>query len=394
MKLGLLGYTSGSIFNRTTKIGIKRLEQTTLGLSANRTSTSTITRKSGVFRPEDNGTKQYYKGDIQSFYSIATNNLEYGADQPSGLDDKPNGLVLYGISGRGDIFGSPFVDTNELTLGTSESLRSASNTERDLRWNSGSFPGNTYFPNLNGMRFKSDGTKLFGIGTLRRSATFGNEYYGTTMMIWSLSSGFVFSSRFSVPGAPSTNSGSFPEYYLFNSNGNNPSSSALDDPDISNSTTGDGGQRVKDAFMHPDGLIFYYLSNETIYQGSLSNAWSIGFGLALGASGGVQSLNTASLTVTPTDYSVNAFTFNSTGTKLFTYATTNNRIQQYNLGTAWQISSASISTSLDLTTIGGNKRIGIRMLNTESTIMSLSRVNTGSGIDSNGFLHEINQALY
>jgi hypothetical protein len=244
------------------------------------------------------------------------------------------------------------------------------------------------------MRFKSDGTKLFGIGTLRRSATFGNEYYGTTMMIWTLATGFVFSSRFSVSGAPSTNSGSFPEYYLFNSNGNNPSSSALDDPDISNSTTGAGGQRVKDTFMHPDGLIFYYLSNDTIYQGSLSNAWSIGFGLTLGASGGVQSLNTASLTVTPTDYSVNAFTFNSTGTKLFTYATTNNRIQQYNLGTAWQISSASISTSLDLTTIGGNKRIGIRMLNTESTIMSLSRVNTGSGTDSNGFLHEINQALY
>jgi hypothetical protein len=376
MKLGLLGYTSGSIFNRTAKIGIKRLEQTTLGLSADRTSTSTITRKSGVFRPEDNGTKQYYKGDIQSFYSIATNNLEYGADQPSGLDDKPNGSVLYGISGRGDIFGSPFVDTNELTLGTSESLRSASNTERDLRW---VVSGDTYWPNLSGMRFKSDGTKLFGIGTLRRSTGSGNLFYGTAMMIWTLSTGFVFSSR------------STPEYYYFNTN---TSSAALDDPDISNSTTGDGGQRVKDAFMHPDGLIFYYLSNETIYQGSLSNAWSIGFGLALGASGGVQSLNTASLAVTPTDYSVNAFTFNSTGTKLFTYATTNNRIQQYNLDTAWQISTASLSTSLDLTTTGGNKRIGIRMLNTESTIMSLSRVNTASGFDSNGFLHEINQALY
>ena len=401
MKLGLLGYTSGSIFNRTAKIGVSGLEQSTLGLTANRTSTSTRTRKSGVFRPEDNGTKQYYKGDLQSFFSSATNNLSYSSLQPSGLEVRPNDRVIYGISGRSDTFGSTSNDVNEITLGTAGNLNSVSLAQRPLLWRQTTTSAN-YYPNMQGMTFRSDGLRLFGAGTLRGYFTgvagAQTTYYGSIFYLWTLGSAFNLTDRISstVPGQPITGSGGegvWPQYFLINVNGDNPSSTPIDDSDISDGPTGAAGHRIKDTFMHPDGLIFYYLSNDIIYQGSLSSAWRLGFGTGLGTN--VLSLNTSSLTVTPNDYSVNAFTFNSTGTKLFTFATTNNRIQQYNLGTAWQLSSATLSTSLDVTVSGGDKRIGIKMLRDQSTIVALSRnVTTSSSFSSNGFLHEINQALY
>jgi hypothetical protein len=397
MKLGLLGYTSGSIFNRTAKTGVSRLEQSTLGLTANRTSTSTRTRKSGVFRPEDNGTKQYYKGDLQSFFSSATNNLSYSSFQPSGLEVRPNDRVIYGISGRSDTFGSTGYDVNQITLGTVGNLNSVSLAQRSLLWRQTTTSSN-FYPNMQGMTFRSDGLRLFGAGTLRRNFSGTSTYYGSIFYLWTLGSAFNLTNLIysTVPGQLLTGSGGtgvWPQYFVINANGNNPSSTPIDDSDISDGPTGAAGHRIKDTFMHPDGLIFYYLSNDIIYQGSLSSAWRLGFGTGLGTD--VLSLNTSSLTVTPNDYSVNAFTFNSTGTKLFTFATTNNRIQQYNLGTAWQLSSATLSTSLDVTVSGGNKRIGIKMLRDQSTIVALSRnVTTSSSFSSNGFLHEINQALY
>lgn len=391
MKLGLLGYTSGSIFNRTSKIGINRLEQTTLGLTADRTSTFTKTRKSGIYRPEDNGTKQYYKGDIQSFYYIQTNTLTYSSSQPSGLESRPNGSHIYGLSGRGNVFGSVFESVNQLFLPTSGSTKNFTLTDFNLVWRTSS-NARAYYPELQGMKFRSsDGRKLFGVGTLTDSGTgSGKRYYGTVFYIWSPVTSYNLSSFSAVPGNPVTDIGTFPEYYLVNQNGDNPSDTPIDDPDISNGDVGSGGLRVKDTFMHPDGLIFYYLSNEVLYQGSLTNAWYLGPGSAPGVQ---VTLNTASLSVTPNDYSVNAFTFNSTGTKLFTFATTNSRIQQYNLSTAWQISTASLSNSLDIAVTGGS-RIGIRMLDSESTIMALSRSITTGNTTSSGFLHEVNQALY
>ncbi len=383
MKLGLLGYTSGSIFNRTNKIGIKRLEQTTLGLSADRTSTSTITRKSGIYRPEDNGTKQYYKGDIQSFYSNVRSNLTYtGSDKPQGLDDRPNGSrFLYVVNGGGDVFGT-LQDVDELSLTTSENLEGGgTGTTRILYWRDST--STIRYPNLQSMRFKSDGTKLFGIGTLRSQVSGSSTYYGSSMFIYPISPAFTLSSNFL------TNSSTFPEVYYFNGATSYTSAEVglygVDDP---NDTRGisPNGYRIKESFINPDGLIFYYLIGNVIYQGSLSSAWSLSS----------VSLNQASLNVS--DSTINSFTFNKDGTKLFTFATSNNRIQQYNLGNAWQISSASISNSLDLQDVtGGDLRIGIRMLSSQSTIICLSRINnyaSSSSPSSNSFLHEINQALY
>lgn len=387
MKLGLLGYTSGSIFNRTAKIGINRLEKSTLGLTANRNSTSTKTRKSGVYKPEDNGTKQYYKGDLQSFYSDASFNRTYTSTlRPSGLDNHlNNSRILYITDGGGDIFGSQ-QDVYQLTLGTSESLiQTPSSSTRILLWQPDS--SNTFFPNLNSMRFKSDGTRLFGIGTLRKLTSTGislfSTYYGSCMFVYPISPAFTLSSLLL------TDSSTFPQVYYFNGATSYTSSQlglyGVDDPYDTRGPS-PNGYRIKESFINPDGLIFYYLIDNIIYQGSLSTAWSLSS----------VSLNQSSLNVG--DSTINSFTFNSDGKKLFTYATTNNRIQQYNLNTAWQLSSASLSSTLDLSTSGGDMRIGIRMLNSESTIMCLSRINNFGGNDtapeSDSFLHEINQALY
>lgn len=382
MKLGLLGYTSGSIYNRTAKIGVNRLEQSTLGLTANRTSTSTKTRKSGLYRPEDNGTKQYYKGDLQSFYSIATNNLTYtGSDKPQGLDNNPNNsIILYIANGGGDVFGT-LNDVNELSLNTSETLNSVSTANtRILYWRDSSSV--IRYPNLQAMRFKSDGTKLFGIGTLRSQVSGTSTYYGSCMFIYPISPAFTLSSNFLVI------SSTFPEVYYFNGATSYTSAQVglygVDDPYDTRGIS-PNGYRIKESFINPDGLIFYYLIGNIIYQGSLSTAWS---------TSGV-TLNQSSLNVG--DSTINTFTFNSDGKKLFTFGTTNNRIQQYNLNTAWQISTASLSSTLDLTVSGGDMRIGIRMLNSESTIMCLSRINNYASTTSptsNSFLHEINQALY
>lgn len=383
MKLGLLGYTSGSIYNRTAKIGVNRLEQSTLGLTANRTSTSTKTRKSGVYRPEDNGTKQYYKGDLQSFYSIATNNLSYtNPNKPQGLEDKPNdSRILYVADGGADVFGV-LTDVYQLTLGTSESVVPASHTSSHyLGWQPAS--NSTFFPNINSIRFKSDGTRVFAIGTLRRFASGSSTYYGSVIMIWPLSPAFNISTIQYI-----NDSAFFPSVYYFNGLTSYTSTQVglygVDDPYDTRGLS-PNGYRIKESFINPDGLIFYYLIDNIIYQGSLSTAWSLSS----------VSLNQSSLNVG--DNTINTFTFNSDGKKLFTFGTTNNRIQQYNLGTAWQISTASLSSTLDLTVSGGNMRIGIRMLNSQSTIVCLSRINnylSSSSPESDAFLHEINQALY
>ncbi len=383
MKLGLLGYTSGSIYNRTAKIGVNRLEQSTLGLTANRTSTSTKTRKSGVYRPEDNGTKQYYKGDLQSFYSIATNNLSYTSpSKPQGLEDKPNNSrILYVADGGADVFGV-LTDVYQLTLETSESVVPASHTSSHyLGWQPVS--GTTFFPNINSIRFKSDGTRVFGIGTLRRFASGSSTYYGSVMMIWPLSPAFNISTFQYI-----NDSAFFPSVYYFNGLTSYTSAQVglygVDDPYDTRGLS-PNGYRIKESFINPDGLIFYYLIDNIIYQGSLSTAWSLSS----------VTLNQSTLNVG--DSTINTFTFNSDGKKLFTFGTTNNRIQQYNLNTAWQISTASLSSTLDLTVSGGDMRIGIRMLNSQSTIVCLSRINnylSSSSPESDAFLHEINQALY
>ena len=390
MKLGLLGYTPGSIFNRTAKIGIKKLEQTTLGLSADRTLTSTITRQYGVYRPEDNSTKQYYKGDIQSFYYIGGINGSPGAayeftDKPQGLDDRPDGSrFLYIVNGGGDVFGT-LDDVDELSLITSESLKEGvTATTRRLHWRDNSLV--TRFPNLQAMRFKSDGTKLYGIGTLRSQPSGGSStYYGSCMFMYPISPTFTLSSSFLISSL------TFPEVYYFNGATSYTSAQVglygVDDPYDTRGLS-PNGYRIKESFINPDGLIFYYLIGNIIYQGSLLSGWSLSN----------VSLNQSSLDVG--DSTINTFTFNSNGTKLFTLASSNDRMQQYNLGTPWQISTASLTSILDLSMSGGGAnflRIGIRMLSSQSTIMCLSRYNnyaSSTSPTSISFFDEIRQALY
>jgi len=93
----------------------------------------------------------------------------------------------------------------------------------------------------------------------------------------------------------------------------------------------DGG--MQGVSFKTDGTKMYMLgrSNDNLYQYSLSTAWDIS----------TASYDSVSLNVTSQDTNPYNLHFKPDGTKLYIVGNTNNRIYQYSLSTAWDLSTAS-----------------------------------------------------
>jgi len=98
-----------------------------------------------------------------------------------------------------------------------------------------------------------------------------------------------------------------------------------------------------DIFFKPDGLSMFIMggTNDTVFQYTLSSAFDIST-----ASYASKSFSVASQETTPT-----GLWFKPDGTVMYVIGTTNDTVFQYNLGTAWDVSTASYaSISFSVTT--------------------------------------------
>jgi len=86
-------------------------------------------------------------------------------------------------------------------------------------------------------------------------------------------------------------------------------------------------------YFKPDGTAFYVIgqTNDTVYQYSMSTPWSIS----------TASYASKSFSVTNQDGTPTAIVFKPDGTKMYVVGNTNDRVYQYTLGTAWDVSTAS-----------------------------------------------------
>ena len=92
----------------------------------------------------------------------------------------------------------------------------------------------------------------------------------------------------------------------------------------------------QDVFFKPDGLSMYIMgsANDTVFQYTLSSAWDIS----------TASYASKSFSVTSQENSATGLWFKSDGTVMYVIGSTNDTVFQYNLGTAWDVSTASYAS--------------------------------------------------
>jgi sugar lactone lactonase YvrE len=100
-----------------------------------------------------------------------------------------------------------------------------------------------------------------------------------------------------------------------------------------------------DTFISPDGLILYLAggTNDAIYRYNLPTAWDLT---------GATFLNSGS--VVAQDTVTNGLYFKPDGTKMYTVGATNDAVYEYNLGTAWDLTTVSFLQSFSLSSFETN----------------------------------------
>ena len=140
-----------------------------------------------------------------------------------------------------------------------------------------------------GLFFKNDGTKFYIVG-----GTNDTVYQYSCSTAWDISTGSYDSKSFSVSAQESDSRG---------------------------------------LFFKSDGTKFYIvgITNDTVYQYSCSTAWDISTG----------SYDSKSFSVNTQEPNPNALFFKDDGTKFYIVGLTSDRVYQYSCATAWDVSTAS-----------------------------------------------------
>lgn len=212
-------------------------------------------------------------------FSVATEDTA-----PFGLFFKSDGTKMY-------ITGDTGNEINEYSLSTAWNVSTASYVRV--------FSVNTQNPTPYGLFFKSDGTKMY-VGSSQL-----NVYQYSLSTAWDIST-----ASFSYP---TTN------YFSVAAQDNTP----------------------EDLYLSPDGTKMYVVggANRYINEYTLSTAWSIS------TASYVQNFSTSTQDLGP----VGIF-FKSDGTKMYMLGTANDKIYEYSLSTAWNISTASYVQNFSIAT--------------------------------------------
>ena len=194
---------------------------------------------------------------------------------------------------------------------------------------------------LNGLAFKSDGTKMYALTQNNFSV-----YQYSLSTAWDVSTASYDSVSFAVhTGYTGLNDLRFKpdgtKFYVLDASYDGVRqyslstawdlSTASNDNVIFSVQTQDSSPRVLD--FKPDGTKMFYggATSETVYEYALSTAWDVS----------TASYSNKSFSTATQDSQLYGMTFNSSGTKMFTGGGSNDSVFQYSLSTAWDISTAS-----------------------------------------------------
>ena len=284
------------------------------------------------FKPD--GTKMYVSGNSDAIYEydlstawdvssasyLQTFSVASEDNIPDSVFFKPDGTKMYVLGNGGN-------DVNEYTLSTAWDISTASYTRNFSVASEDSSP--------NGLFFKSDGTKMYMIG----STTDTIYQYSTvlTTKTLDLSTGSVFEVTptsdiqvtLSNPAASGTSSGAT---LLLNSVATSTYDLANAVYDgVSFSVAAQDTQPYEVTFK-PDGTKMYIvgITGDNVYEYDLSTAWDISTASFL------QSFSVAAQDTSPLGVS-----FKTDGTKMYIVGGAGQDVNEYNLSTAWNLSTAS-----------------------------------------------------
>jgi 6-phosphogluconolactonase (cycloisomerase 2 family) len=299
------------------------------------------------FKPD--GTKMYvssrtannsvYEYDLSTAWNISTasyNSVSYnintvtGGTQPSGMAFNDTGTALFlicEITANQRIFGFPLESAWDLSTANSR-YRFVGAEETGPR----------------SVTFKSDGTEMYVLGTTGDDV---NQYSVSTA--WSLQS-VSYTQAFVVSGQ----TGALPVkvqfkddgtkmYVLSNTNDAIYQYSLSTAWDVSTATYDSVSFSVNSQEATPEGMFFgdsgtklYVVgtTNDTVYQYTLSSAWDLS----------TASYASKSFSVTSRENTPNAVFIGNNGTAMYIIGTQNDRVDQYTLSTAWDVSTASYAS--------------------------------------------------
>jgi len=295
----------------------------------------------GIFFKPD-GTKMYVigsTGDAVWQYTLSTawdvssasylQNFSVAAQEatPQGIFFKPDGLKMYVIGSTGD-------DVNEYDLSTAWDVSTASYLQN--------FSVAAQETDPTGIFFKPDGTKMYVIGSTGDDV---NEYDLSTA--WDVSSA-SYLQNFSVSAQESQPQGIFfkPDglkMYVVGSSGDDvneydlstawdvSTASYLQNFSVAAQETSPSGM-----FFKPDGTKMYVIgySEDEVYSYTLSTAWDL-------SAASFDYPTEGYFNVSAQDTAPTGIFFKPDGTKMYVIGNTGDDVNEYDLSTAWDISTAS-----------------------------------------------------
>lgn len=309
-------------------------------------TTQENTPKGMHFKPD--GTKVYivgltndtvYQYSLSTAWDISTGSYESKSfsvssqtGNPEGIFFNPNGYKMYVI---GNVYPNADVFEYDLSTAWDVSTASYSNTSFSIA-SEGFYPTDIFF--------KSDGTKMY-ISEENNNKIY--QYSTGTATTLDLSTGNYFSytptanTTFAFSNAPASGTASGFALALTGANvgeGYDLANASYDSVSFSVATQDNNPQAI---FFKSDGTAAYVAGNfnDTIYQYSLSTAWDLST-----ISYASKSFSVASQSTVP-----NGLFFKPDGTKMFVSSSyspssSNDAVYEYNLSTAWDVSTASYSS--------------------------------------------------
>ena len=284
-----------------------------------------------AFKPD--GTKMYITGttgdnvneyDLSTAWDVTTASYLQNFSV-SGQDISPQAISFIADGTKMYVLGSVGEDVNEYTLGTAWDISTASfvrvfsvsaqtatpqglfvrpagegfyvsgrTSDRVYQYTMGQLDVSSKETNPNGISFKTDGTKMYIVG---QSGDDVNEYSLSTP--WDIATA-SYSKVFYIGSEESTPEG---------------------------------------IFFKPDGTKMYIVGSGTdaVYEYDLSTAWDVS----------TASYSDNSLTVSGQDTGATDLFFKPDGTKMYVVGLAGDDVNEYNLSTAWNISTASYSKVFD-----------------------------------------------
>ena len=251
------------------------------------------TQPVGLFFKSD-GTKFYvigqstdavYQYSCATTWDVSTGSYDTKFCRLSGIEGASTGLCFKSDGTKLYVIGTTLQSVIEFTLSTAW----------DVSTNNGA--GGVFYvggqeTSTQDVHFKSDGTKFYVIGTNNDSI-----YQYSCATAWDVSTASYDSKSFSVAGQETVPNG---------------------------------------LFFKPDGTSFYIIgfTNDTVYQYTCATAWDVS----------TASYASKSFSVALQEASPHTLFFKSDGTQFYILGQANDTIYQYSCGTAWDVSTASYAS--------------------------------------------------